>query len=825
MRMDLKKTDWRVLLGLTGLTAGFFLPLFAGWGKIFFDDIAFLFYPQQVFLSRCLGEGIIPWWDPHICAGATPFYTRLFACYLYPLNWFFILMERAICPRSFLWLVKAPLVLHYLMAAVFSFYFARRGMVLTVAGSFVLAIAYTFSPTMIYMSTFPPEVFIQAWLPIFCLSLLVYFREGRFSWLIGGSISFAFASAAGDVPFVFHVVFITGLFAFGLIIMALVNRDWRGVARVIVGGVIIFGMGFLMAGVYWSNMIEGLLSASRGTAEEVRLLSGPGQSLYPIYLVTLLIPDFFGGITNHHTWGAAFHINCSLNDAQLSGGIVSCFVIFLGFKMFISRKTRHLIDNYSRSLWWIFSGMLVFSILVVLGAYTPVLGMLRLFIPVLKMPYPIRFRSIQCFAWSGLLGISISTLWRSRENIDIRRAATYLGAVGCIIFMVLLFPYRDGAREFFPGWKHLGALGDWKWFISGPLVYFAAMGALLMIVVLFFRRHLIIRLIAVLIIVELIFFASGAFYHNRVLNRRNRGFSADRYHGPNDHRIYRTFREWGRRIGGGGDRFRSLYERSYFDNLAWIDGSLSMLGFDIKPLDPRFQSILKEVTDGFPYEIRVMDWRSRFWPNMSVKNVISAGPISLSLLRRIGIVDRYHIYSMTSALPRVYFQNRWVSAGDDAQKEALLEEDLRLHGFCDEWIRKTCIDVRDHKFPMDDDGFQLFNQLQATDRILSSDFSNPNRVILDVDIAQPAMLVMTDLWHNNWNVTVNGEPRPLYRVNYLQRGVWCRPGKYRVIMEFRPASLKRGLFMTAVGIIGLIILIIACRMKRRVNLITRSGSL
>ena len=123
-----KKSDWMILLGVIGLTAAFFLPLLVGWGKLFYDDIAFVFFPQQVFLSRCLGEGIIPWWNPHLCAGATPFYAHIFQSSLSPLNWLFLFLGNLDPVRDFFWLIKVPLVLHYLLAAFFSYLFSRRGL-------------------------------------------------------------------------------------------------------------------------------------------------------------------------------------------------------------------------------------------------------------------------------------------------------------------------------------------------------------------------------------------------------------------------------------------------------------------------------------------------------------------------------------------------------------------------------------------------------------------------------------------------------------------------------------------------------------------------
>ncbi|HDL64985.1 MAG TPA: hypothetical protein ENH12_06305, partial [Proteobacteria bacterium] len=208
-RKNFNKSDWLILSGLLCLTTAFFIPLLLDWGKFFFDDIAFIFYPQQVFLARSLSHGVIPWWNPNLCAGATPFYAHIFQSSLFLLNWPFLLLGNLAPGQNYFWLIKAPLVFYYLLAAVFSYLFSRRGLRLTPSGSFIFSLAYTFNPALIYFSTAPPEVAIQAWLPLFCLCLISFARKGRWGWLILGALAFAIASPAGDVPVVFHVVFIT----------------------------------------------------------------------------------------------------------------------------------------------------------------------------------------------------------------------------------------------------------------------------------------------------------------------------------------------------------------------------------------------------------------------------------------------------------------------------------------------------------------------------------------------------------------------------------------------------------------------------------------
>jgi len=227
-----RKADGLVLLTLISLVLLFVLPLLVGIEKFFFDDIAFVFYPQQIFLARCLGNGVIPWWNPHLCAGATPFYAHIFQSSLSPLNWPFLILGNLFPGHNYLWLIKAPLIFYYLLAAVFSYLFSRRGLRLTLAGSFIFALAYTFNPAMIYFSTCPPEVSIQAWLPFFCLCLISFSKNGRLGWIILGAASFALASPGGDVPVVSHAVLITGLFGVGLLIDAIVRKDRRKAGRI-----------------------------------------------------------------------------------------------------------------------------------------------------------------------------------------------------------------------------------------------------------------------------------------------------------------------------------------------------------------------------------------------------------------------------------------------------------------------------------------------------------------------------------------------------------------------------------------------------------------
>ncbi|MFH1037873.1 MAG: hypothetical protein V1789_04280 [PVC group bacterium] len=463
---------WPPFVVLTMLLTLFFLPLLAGWEKFFFDDIAFFFYPQQSFLSRALVRGIIPWWNPHLTAGASPFYAHPFQSALAPINWIFLILGGLDPVRDYLWLIKLPLTVSYLLSAWFSYLFCRRGLELGRPGSFLFSLAYTLSPAMIYFSLCPPEVLIQAWLPLFCLCLIRFAKSGRYRWLILGAGAFALVSPSGDVPVLAHLLFITALFGLTLVIPGLKRKDWKVVWRVAGGGIAFFGIGFLLAGVYWGNMISGLRMLGVETGEAVEELSRLAQSMPPLYLVTLFLPDYFGGVTSHHTWGAAHRMNLTLNDANLLGGLFLLFLVFAGFLSFPGRKGGDERGRSLRQYWWGFFAIFIFGVLVILGRYTPAYGFFRVLIPVLRMPYPVRFRSIECFALAGLLGVSVELMARYRPPRLIRPAVIYLLFVLLLAGLALVSPYSDIRGNLFsPGFRQLTALGDWPWFIRGPVLY------------------------------------------------------------------------------------------------------------------------------------------------------------------------------------------------------------------------------------------------------------------------------------------------------------------------------------------------------------------
>jgi hypothetical protein len=86
----------------------------------------------------------------------------------------------------------------------------------------------------------------------------------------------------------------------------------------------------------------------------------------------------------------------------------------------------------------------------------------------------------------------------------------------------------------------------------------------------------------------------------------------------------------------------------------------------------------------------------------------------------------------------------------------------------------------------------------------------PKRIQLKAKAPAPSILLLNDKHDPHWTVTVDGQPQPLLRCNYLMRGVQLPPGEHLVEFSFRLPGTALYISLAAI-LLGVVLLILLWR--------------
>lgn len=83
-----------------------------------------------------------------------------------------------------------------------------------------------------------------------------------------------------------------------------------------------------------------------------------------------------------------------------------------------------------------------------------------------------------------------------------------------------------------------------------------------------------------------------------------------------------------------------------------------------------------------------------------------------------------------------------------------------------------------------------------------------NDVAFRVSTDRPAYFFLSDVYHPDWQATVDGQPAPILVANYAFRAVHLEPGTHDIAMTYRPTGWTAGVLLTGItwaAVLGLLI--------------------
>lgn len=395
-----------------------------------FLDMTHQFYPWRLFGFNLLRRGEIPLWNPYLFCG-TPFVANWHSAIFYPFNLIFLIMPVHLA-------LNWSIAFHFFLAGALTYAYVRY-LLGDRLSALLSALAFTFSGAYI-IQIFPGHVFNPLpWLPLSFLLAERAVREKRMRCYVLGGIILALQVLAGHPQYM--------LYCFGALLLYFLFRggcacyDEKGIGpagRIAAGIALLIVAGFCLSAVQLLPSLEYARFSSRA------LLKGPASvrelSLPPENLFTLVVPGFWGDMQGARYWGRwLFWETC------LYVGIAPLLLAVVG--ACVARR-RHA---------YFFAVLAVVSLLLALGAYSPLFEFLYYHVPGFNLfRGQAKFIALTAFSLSVLAGYGLGVVKsysRSGENRLGRIAVVILTAAGVVLLICLIL--SAGGGEHSPFWQQL----------------------------------------------------------------------------------------------------------------------------------------------------------------------------------------------------------------------------------------------------------------------------------------------------------------------------------------------------------------------------------
>jgi hypothetical protein len=396
------------------------LALFIFFFEIFFkkgflwEDFLEQNYPDRLFATRALRDGIFPFWNPYIFGGL-PFYAAIQPGTLFLPNLFLTLFVTGRWLSSYL--VEIFIILHLLIAGSGMFFFARENK-FSYGSAFFMALSYMLNGHFIVHLTHTQQVQTLVFIPWIFLFLkratVIENKKEAWSASLACGLLLGLAGLAGYPQAM--VIILTGVGLYFL--YQLITHFSNALGLLLRFMVIIIIMILIIACQYiptyclFKESIRALY-----TYEEI--VEG---SFHPLRFITFLIPNFFGttaqGIIKNY-WGPGPYYQYWEQMAYV--GIIP---LILSAYAFYKNWRKEVILPLI---------IIIVPLLIGLGKYFPLHILLYKFVPFFKdIRTPAKFLNITIFGLIWLSGLGLESL------LEYKPKTKFLAIIGWSLTLIVL---------------------------------------------------------------------------------------------------------------------------------------------------------------------------------------------------------------------------------------------------------------------------------------------------------------------------------------------------------------------------------------------------
>jgi len=597
----------------------------------------------------------------------------------------------------------------------------------------------------------------QAWLPWMLLGCRRAMARRRWPWAILGGAPVGLALLAGHTATFFYVAVVLGTYALYLSWME-AHRTFMGFIQSLLPVAGMSVVGFALAAVQLVSTFEFL---SLSTRQDAAYTFASRYSWPPGYLVTLLVPNFFGDKINTGYWGDGIWVEL----------VFYVGVLPLILALVLGGRLRHRLTP------WLFA-LAVGGLLLALGPFGIAHRLAYTLIPLFRAARaPARAGFLFTFALAALGGLLVSWMKdRSVEALKLdywRPAAWIVGTVSVLVVLVcfILFALqRDSNPE-------VGRL----WHIANYTSLF----------LLFF-------LLAVALLA---------------------GWQQGRLTGAQVSTLViglALLDLW----SFGRPLFHAIpvSESGLWENVAGIvsqEGRILPWGIDIFEQNLGMSFELESVFSYDPMGIGryerfityVEDPRARAYDLLHTRYLVTQQEMSFpdepESPRLVGEQGGVWVYERPNVYPRAWLVH---------QIEVQENKDALLARLNDPTFDPRQAALVEQPLPCSLSPATAQEGVRITRR-------GNNIIVLDIEASADGVLILSELAYPGWRVFVDGERAPTVRADYTLRAVCVPAGSHQVEFSFLPASLLVGAIITTLTLL----LIIGCAAWRLFKSSRRQG--
>ncbi len=426
-----------LLAAATAIVSIYFGEVILDRGVYYLGDVARIYLPQRVALTRAMARGTLPWWTAGIGAGY-PLLAEGEVAAFYPLNWLMcavLPVDRAL---------SASIIVHYLLAGAGFFAWARSSRLSRGAayfGAIVLALGGFNIAHLSHVSILS----VAAWMPwmfFFTRVLLGRRPDNRMmaslGWALGLALVVGIQFLAGHAQ-----ISMMGLAALSVYALwtGWASRAPRARLYAWLGAVL---LGVLLGAPQLLPMAELSRLSQRAGGLDARFFTS--YSFHPLLLATFVSPFALG---NPYPTGSV----------ELMGYVGLMPLALASVALWRSRRREK----------WFFAGLALCGVLLAFGRWNPMYRVLR-HIPILNLfRVPARYLCLTSLGLALLSAIGLDALERQARSRPGPMGWALLGVIGVSLATALA-----GVRSA-PDVEGLVAV--WRWL---PVTFLVATGAVVL---------------------------------------------------------------------------------------------------------------------------------------------------------------------------------------------------------------------------------------------------------------------------------------------------------------------------------------------------------